>query len=565
MKMNISWNKYATHGLIVALIYALYLNCHFTLNQTNFTVATISTKKLSSNSTNSSQAFSGTNHNYALYPIKSSSATWSKSEAVSELEIDLRRASSFCDRMKKNQKQKLIDQKVFKDYEKTREHNLRDFATQSNHYAGLLSNFPGITDSQRNKFYFKMIDIVLMINATFTEMESYVEGVRMRGWPFLIHSDVSEFDSYHNGHLIEAVALAAEQAALRGDSETAISLTLTVAAALHDGFLTKDLRRTKVREHDGSVIYVPKSAPEDRTKRFLEVHNYHSLFLCPNEPQAINHGLASANAGIGLLRAFGAIGWLDSTSDSKSSWHLVDADGIEISLSEYLDDLKNFVSRSAKVFMRLCDIRKTKIKKEGKNRIKRPVSDGSEWYWWKYKKVDKSVCPSFKNAGSNRPEDIGHAEIELRFVDAVRAVGKDYFAGNPDYFGISDKDIHRLLVSVLVGFITDPAAKVGDRFACDLNGNSDPMSKSCSHNRMMPEAQLMLPPLLYVAIAARDNPKARCDALRLVDAILPIFLEDHEDFRLFEHSNHYDIPLPLLLTKYLFYWYENGVTDCQKQ
>ena len=71
--------------------------------------------------------------------------------------------------------------------------------------------------------------------------------------------------------MMEAVALAAEQAAVHGDIDIAVSLALTVAAALHDDFLTEDIRRTKVRD-DSNVVYVPAFAPTTRKERFLEVY-----------------------------------------------------------------------------------------------------------------------------------------------------------------------------------------------------------------------------------------------------------------------------------------------------
>ena len=59
-------------------------------------------------------------------------------------------------------------------------------------------------------------------------------------------------------------------------------------------------------------------------------------FTCPKQPQALNHGLSAVNAAIGLLRSFGAIGWLDSKSKSKLPWQLFDADGIKIELADYI-------------------------------------------------------------------------------------------------------------------------------------------------------------------------------------------------------------------------------------
>merc|ERR1712161_53919 len=112
-----------------------------------------------------------------------------------------------------------------------------------------------------------------------------------------------------------------EQAALRQDNDIAISLALTIAGAFHDGFLTRDLKRTKVSD-DGKVVYVPEGAPSGRKKRFKELYEKEkgqATYECPEEPQSTNHGLSAALAGVGLLRAFGAINWLEPTIESKSS------------------------------------------------------------------------------------------------------------------------------------------------------------------------------------------------------------------------------------------------------
>ena len=496
---------------------------------------------------------------FGFQSINSSSTQWNELEALAELEFDLERVGSL---NKNSQKMKTR----FKHYAKHRDKSIRDLSRLHHVYTGLLTNIPGMSDKLRDKFYGSVMEIALMINATYVEMESYIEGVKMRGWPFVIDSDVVEFDSFQGGFMMESVALAAEQAALYGDKETAISLALTVAAALHDGFLTKDVKRTKVRD-DYRVVYVPASAPNSRRKRFTHLYKHKKdwpIFECPDQPQATNHGLASANAAIALLRAFGAIGWLNSSSDSKSFWRLFDADGMKLELADYLRDLKKFVTASAHVFIDLCTIHKRQKSKGNTG------SDGEEWYTWKYADMDSSECPSFRNDDSNRLEDIDHAQYEMKFASGVRAVGKDYFGGDANYFGIYDKDIHRLIVAVLERFITDQNAEVNDRFSCDLGGETDPYSKSCSVRRVIPSRVIEASHLLDIAITARDSPEAHCDVLTLVKSILPIFLENHEDFHgnhegIFRYKKNAQFLLAPLLTKYYFYWYEIGNANCQKK
>jgi len=497
---------------------------------------------------------------FGFVPVKSSSTEWNNTVAFAEVETDLERLGSLPFSKEGNKEEdKMLDE--IKDYAINRGKNVKAIAARCKVYAGLLTEFPDMSDKLRDGYYRSMMNIALALNETYLETESYIEGVQMRGWPFKIDSDYDEFESYQGGKLMEAIALAAEQAALRGDIDTAVSFALTVAGALYDGFLTKDLKRTKLRD-DGNVVYVPKSAPEDRRERFREVYQMYSgtpTFNCPGQPQAINHGLSAATAGIGLVRAFGAIGWLEGKSESR--WELTDSDGGKIMLKDYTDDLENFVSRSADVLIKACNIRKT----GGSDKDNYAGPDGKEWYGWKYKKMSTTVCPSFKSNKSNRPEDIAHARVEIMFATKARAVGNDYFKGDPNHFGIYEKDIHRFLMTVLNRFIIDPKGEVASRFSCGIGSETDPLSKACGSAREMPGRILHVSQLLSIVNAARDYPEVRCDALSIVEAILPIFLEGHKDFHAqFGYGNWKHILEPLK-TKYYFYWYEAGLINCQKE
>ena len=500
---------------------------------------------------------------FSFFPIKSSSANWNESDAFSEVEMDLERLGSYLFSEKAQEFEEKHKQ-YFNDYQITREKTVKKVSYHCKVLAELLQKIPDVSDTLREKFYVKMIKIALMIDATYMETESYIEGVKMRGWPFKIGSKIYfEFDSYQGSHLMEAAALAAEQAAIHGDTEIALSLALKVAAALHDGFLTKDLRRTKVRS-DGQIVYVPKVAPEDRRTRFREVWKKWSgeaSHDCPGQPQALNHGLMGATAGVSLLRAFGAIGWLKPTSESEQSWNLSDADGNIIELQNYVDDLKRFVKKSSKVLLKEVNVHKTGDSSNdnyaGKN--------GTIWYKWKYRNMKNKACPVFKK--ESRPEDIDHAKVTLRFATIARAVGYDYFGQKPDRFGITSTDVHHFIISVLNRYITDLNAKVDDRFTCDLNGETDPNSKSCNNARKMPGRVVKVSSLLTIANAARDYPEASCDVLSLVKAILPVYLEGHEDFHgdtqgRFKYDSNWHFLIDPLMAKYNFYWYENGLAKC---
>jgi len=498
---------------------------------------------------------------FGLLSIKSSKKEWDKKDAFNEVKTDLERLGSrFYSEEEIEYENRLTDS--INDYAVNRTKVLKNAAIECRDYAEMLASFPDISDKLRDALYGSMMKLALAINATYVETEAYIEGVQMRGWPFKIGADIPEFEAYQGGHVMEALALTAEQAALHGEMQIARSLALTVAGALHDGFLTKDLNRTKVR-YDGKVVYVPQSAPSGRKERFrkiYEVKSKRAVYQCPEQSQAINHGLSAASAAVGLIRAFGAIGWLNPSNKAVSSWELLDADGNQIEHMNYVDALKEFVSASAGVLIKMCKISKTGAQP---NKDNYAGPNGTEFYIWKYRKISEAVCPSFDDDASNRYEDIIHAKVELRFTSIVRAVGNDYFDGDSNYFGISNKDVHRFLISVLNRFIIDSEANVYDRFTCDLRGESDPLSKSCSNARALPGRISHVGDLLSIANAARDNPDARCDALALVNTVLPIFLEGNTDFYGifdFDTPSHF-IPL---MTKYNFYFYEDSVTNCQE-
>jgi len=485
---------------------------------------------------------------------------WNRNVAFNEVKTDLERLGSrFYSEEEIEYEQQLTDS--INDYAVNRTKVIKNAAIECKDYAEMLGSFPGMSDKLRDALYGSMMNLALAINATYVETEAYIEGVQMRGWPFKIGADIPEFEAYQGGHVMEALALTAEQAALHGEMQIARSLALTVAGALHDGFLTRDLNRTKVRHDNGKVVYVPPFAPAGRKERFRKIYekkNERAIYKCPEESQAINHGLSAASAGVGLIRAFGAIGWLNTSNET--TWELLDADGNQIEQMDYVDALKEFVSNSAGVLINMCKIAKTG---EQPNKDNYAGPNGTEYYIWKYRKMSEDICPSFDKDASNRYEDIIHAKVELRFTAIARAVGNDYFGGNSTYFGISNKDVHRFLISVLNRFIIDSEAEINERFTCDLRGESDPLSKSCSNARTLPGRISHVSDLLIIANAARDNPDARCDALALVNAVLPIFLERNEDFHgtfTFDEAESRFTPM---MTKYNFYFYEDGVTNCQ--
>ena len=75
-----------------------------------------------------------------------------------------------------------------------------------------------------------------------------------------------------------------------------------------------------------------------------------------------------------------------------------------------------------------------------------------------------------------------------------------------------------------------------------------------------------MPNHLAIAVAARNDPKARCDAFRLVDAVLPLFLDGHQDFAAGDHALCADGGLvsALMDAKFYFYDYEAGWAQCAR-
>lgn len=143
------------------------------------------------------------------------------------------------------------------------------------------------------------------------------------------------------------------------------------------------------------------------------------------------------------------------------------------------------------------------------------------------------------------------------------------FFKNASYFGIDEADIRRLVVTVLNRFITDPVANVDNRFTCDLSGETDPKAKGCRHNsRIMPQRLLNTNFLLYIAIASLNNSQDQCDALSIIDDVLPIFLEENKDFHgtlygQFTYCDNIRYLLAPMIAKYYFYWYKSGAEQKQ--
>ena len=465
----------------------------------------------------------------------SSASVWDQSQARVEVTGDVARFLSECQMHKHH---RLVD-----NYAATRDKGIKEVAQHVASLAELLQ-LP-LSSVQLDLLYAQMLELAVAMNATFVTTVPQAENVTMRGWPMMIKSAVPEFESYQAGHIAEAIALAAEQAALRGEHGTAASLAHSVAAMLHDGFLTTDLSRTKVAA-PGVVVYVPAAAPEGRRSRYAAMHK---TWSCLDQPQALNHGLLSAAAAIALLRACAAIDW------SLADWHLEDADGTPLDRETYLGDLEEYVAASTRYLLDSLNVRET----DSTNATDAyPGPNGTKWYIWKYRDVSGCLEGNAARGGrEDRWEDISHAYHELKFVANVRALGGDYF-GKKGHFGVTEQHLRRFIVTVLNRLIVDRTVSGGNRFACDVSGNTTD-EKSCGSSREEKKRHYHALWLLVAAIAARDDPGAKCDVLSLVDGVLPLFIDGHPDFS--AHGKKCG-NLVALQAKYYFYWYEAGQADC---
>ena len=122
--------------------------------------------------------------------------------------------------------------------------------------------------------------------------------------------------------------------------------------------------------------------------------------------------------------------------------------------------------------------------------------------------------------------------------------------------------IRRTLRGVQTQLISNRNVSGGARFACDLNGETDPHSKSCQKSREESVRVLKAPYLVTMAIAAREDSEALCDAVALVSDVLPLFLDGHVDLSSPESSDFCGLDgWALLNAKYYFYWYQDA-THC---
>eukprot|EP00559_Dactyliosolen_fragilissimus_P005736 CAMPEP_0184855284 /NCGR_PEP_ID=MMETSP0580-20130426/577_1 /TAXON_ID=1118495 /ORGANISM="Dactyliosolen fragilissimus" /LENGTH=494 /DNA_ID=CAMNT_0027349759 /DNA_START=339 /DNA_END=1820 /DNA_ORIENTATION=+ len=477
-----------------------------------------------------------------LEKIKSSNATsWEPNEATVELMNDVETfVLQYDPSMKESYDQKIAN------YIQSKMKNIRYIANHATFLATMLDfELVAYLPLQiQIQMYNSMVEIAENLNSAFVSDFSFVENRVMRGWPFKIKTNVPEFDAYQGGHVMEALALAAEQIARKGNHEIAAKFALNVAAALHDGFLTEDLERTKL-DSNGVVVYVPSSASTGRLEKYKEIHSsWVKLGICFDTAQATNHGIMAGAGAIALLRAIETINW------KKAKWRLLDENGTPLRRIAFRKMLKQLVESQVKFLKDSFYMKRTKTDDSY------PGKNNRLYYVWDYRNV--THCPALQNTHFHRREDISHIAYELNFLTRLRAFHSSFYTIGRKSIGIlKEKHMHRIIRAILAKLIYDRNEVGGKRFACDLAGIVDPMTKSCGTDSRHEDArQNVAPALLLAAIDLRNYPKARCDALSLVKDVLPLFLAENEDFSSsnFLASKPNNHLLALLKAKYYFYW-----------
>jgi len=476
-----------------------------------------------------------------LQPIGAASATeWDEDRANVEVRVDLNNFLNGCD----------LNQEYFLD-------GLDQYKTKRTKYlrtpSQLIIVFAKILDSKlgknlqgktRNRVYKKMVDMTDAVNATWISMESFVEGKSMRGWPLKVDETkdqetvIPEFEAYHGGHAMEAMARAAKQIALHGEHQKAASLVFSSASAIYDGFITDDLERTKLNDK-GVVVYVPVGASDERVKRYKKIH---PNWICLEQPQATNHGLSVAFAASALLKACKAIDW------TVADWTLVDGDGTPIKQKFFLAKLEKFVKDS-------YDFLSTQfIRRETSNDDSYQGDNGTPYYIWRYR--DYSQCPEKKDYRHNRLQDTAHLETEIMFVSEISDLGHELH-GNRNYYGQTKKHIRYIIVSMLAKIVLDRSKFGASRFACGLNGRNNPTSVACKGRRSIRRIMNHIPNILTPAITAWEyDSKNDCDVLNLVNDVLPFYLDESKKVERF--CRYPQESWALLEAKFYYYWYDTG-------
>jgi hypothetical protein len=141
--------------------------------------------------------------------------------------------------------------------------------------------------------------------------------------------------------------------------------------------------------------------------------------------------------------------------------------------------------------------------------------------------------------------------MDVGFVSLVRKFGRGYH-GDADRF-LDSKHLRALQVTFLNRLVVDPSIAGGGRFACDVSGNAAG-GKSCRGSRAETGRHYLFNRLLPVSVELKDDLAARCDALNVVGASMPLALPGHAQF--------VSLIFHFMEAKYHFHNFEAALHDC---
>ena len=308
-------------------------------------------------------------------------------------------------------------------------------------------------------------------------------------------------DAYHNGFVLQVVALAAKLAAKAGDHAAAATYIAGAAEAMYDRYFKS--RDASLLDSSYRVVTLPNDAGTDRRRRWtLKTCE----FDCFDLPQAHNHGIVAATAAYHLREAIQLVDW------SLATWSL---SGL-MSRDAFRAELEAMVQGSASLLTN--DM----------------VTTSTGARAWKYR-ANVQSCPSM-GAKKDRYDDISHARHAVDFLAMLHTQA-------PNAYGISEDLVERVLRTFLETVVhpqNNPLQYFdGRRFACDLIGTTDvdeygqvvaesllsnAQAKSCKASRAADNRVTFATHWSYLA-GALSNPSQRCNSVNVVTAVFPMLLQ----------------------------------------
>ena len=308
-------------------------------------------------------------------------------------------------------------------------------------------------------------------------------------------------DAYHNGFVLQVVALAAKLAAKAGDHAAAATYIAGAAEAMYDRYFKS--RDASLLDSSYRVVTLPNDAGTDRRRRWMLKT---CDFDCFDLPQAHNHGIVAATAAYHLRGAIQLVDW------SLATWSL---SGL-VSQNACREELKAMVKGSASLLTN--DM----------------VTTSTGARAWKYR-ANVQSCPSM-GAKKDRYDDLSHSRHVVGFLAMLHAQA-------PNTYGISEDLVERVLRTFLETVVHPQSNPLqyfdGRRFACDIIGTtdvdsqgqviaesllSDSQAKSCKDSRAVDDRVAFATHWSYLA-AALSNPSQRCNSVNVVTMVFPMLLQ----------------------------------------